>query len=71
MEPLRNYIMPIVSILMIQAAYAKTSFNLSKVAFTEAQGTTVNAVVAHQSDPRELAESPNDLGEIAATKARP
>ncbi len=70
MQPFRNYIKPVVALLMIQPALARTNANLSKVAYAGAQGTTIAAVVAHQSDPRELAEGPNDLGEIAATKAR-
>lgn len=70
MQPFRNYIKPVVAVLMIQPALAKTSANLSKATYAGEHRTTVTAVAAHEPDPRELAESPNSLGEIAAAKGR-
>ncbi|MGE8422544.1 MAG: hypothetical protein ACN6PI_06925, partial [Sphingobacterium siyangense] len=70
MQPFRNYIKPIIALLMIQPVLAKTSYNLSKPAYTEAQGTSLTAVFTHQPDLSEVAESPNEVRKTTAAKAR-
>ncbi|WP_159730395.1 MULTISPECIES: glycoside hydrolase family 16 [Sphingobacterium] len=72
MQPFRNYIKPIIALLMIQPVLAGTSYNynLIKPAYTGAQGTTVAAVVVHQPDLSEVAERPNGLRKKTAAKAR-
>ena len=54
MQSFRNYIKPIIALLMIQPVLAKTSYNLNKLTYTGAYGTTVTAVVTHQPDLSEV-----------------
>ncbi|WP_313264463.1 coagulation factor 5/8 type domain-containing protein [Sphingobacterium sp.] len=71
MQPLRTYIMPVVSLLLIQPAHAKTIHNLQKAISAKTHQHTVAAVVAHQTDSNELAKGPNGLRETSGVKARP
>lgn len=71
MQPLRTYIMPVVSLLLIQPAHAKTIHNLQKAISAKPHQHTVAAVVAHQTDSNELAKGPNGLRETSGVKARP
>jgi hypothetical protein len=70
MQPFRNYIKPIIALLMIQPALAKTSYKLSKPVYAGVQGAILTTLEAHQPDPSELAKSPNGLRKTAAAKAR-
>ncbi|WP_294183437.1 hypothetical protein [uncultured Sphingobacterium sp.] len=70
MQPFRNYIKPIIALLMIQPVLAETSYNLNKPTYTGAYGTTVTAGVANQPDLSEIAESSNEVRKTTAAKAR-